>query len=77
MKVTRKSVPGSMRERVERRKRLRAALGLAGMTEGDFALACKVTPGHLSMVLNGRRDSQRITDEIKTFVAKYLGKDAA
>lgn len=62
---------------VRRRKLFRAALALVGKTQADFAAEQGVKPGHLSQVVSGKRESQRLTAEIAAFIAKQLGEDAA
>lgn len=60
------------RQRKVRKQRFTAALALAGMTQAAFAKDTGVNPGHLSKVLNGERDSDRLTEKVELFIAKYL-----
>jgi len=55
-----------------RKRRLRAALGLRGMNQERFARVVGVKPGHLSAVLNERRESGRLTTVIDQFIAEHL-----
>lgn len=61
----------------KKRKQLRAALALAGLTQEQFARKQDVTPEHLSYVMNGHRESERLMQEVDAFVAKYLPESAA
>ena len=54
------------------RKRFRAALALAGLTQEQWAEQEGVTPSHLSRVLAGERDSQRLMDRLSAFTRKYV-----
>lgn len=63
---------------MSRKARFRAALGLARMpSAAEWARQHGVTPGHLSQVLDGKRESQKLTGKIEAFIAKYLGGQAA
>lgn len=64
-------------ELARKRKELRAALALAGITQGTWAERLGVTPEHLSMVLNGHRESGRLLQEVDAFTAKHLRETAA
>lgn len=55
-----------------RKSAFRAALALARMTQVDFARAHGVTPGHLSLVVNGERESARLTAIVDAFIAEHL-----
>ena len=57
---------------MSRKARFRAALGLARMTATDFAAMNLVTPGHLSHVLSGKRDSAKLDAAIDSFISRYL-----
>lgn len=59
------------------RKRFRAALSLAGMTQGDFAVQADVTQGHLSQVLSGFRESGTLTEKIEAFIGQHLVQKAS
>lgn len=74
MPVTGKRTSPTIVESVERRKRFRAALALAGMDAQDFAEMVAVTPAHVSMVLSGKRESEVLCAKIDAFADKYLGK---
>lgn len=50
-----------------RRGKFLRALAAAGMTQSDFARQAGVTKGHLSLVLNGLRDSTTLTAKIVAF----------
>lgn len=55
----------------ERKAAFRAALVLARMTAGEWAIANEITPTYLSHFLAGRHESRRLDDKIAAFVAKY------
>lgn len=55
-----------------RRKQFRAALALAGKTQSDFAATLGITPAHLSLVVRGERESQRVATAVDGFIAKHL-----
>lgn len=55
-----------------RRRRLDAALKLNGMTRTDFAASVGVAKSHLSMVLNGQRESGRLTAKVDAYIAEHL-----
>jgi transcriptional regulator with XRE-family HTH domain len=55
-----------------RRKRFRAALALAGMTQQSFAEQAGITPDHLSLVLAGKRASVRLMERVDEFIARHL-----
>lgn len=55
----------------ERRRRFKAALALAGVTQSEWATGQGVTRDHLRFVLNGRV-SGKLEREIDAFIAKYL-----
>lgn len=69
-----------MRMRVQkapRKQQLKAALALAGITLTQFAADNGVTYSHLYAVLNGERESQKLTAAIDAFVARHAPKIAA
>lgn len=62
---------------MSRKARFRAALGLASMTANEWAAEHDVTPGHLSHVVSGNRDSDKLIAQIDAFIAKHLGDRTA
>lgn len=56
----------------DRKRLFRAALAVAEMTAEQFAEGEGVTSGHLSNVLNGKRESGSLTDKVDAFVAKHM-----
>jgi histidinol dehydrogenase len=58
---------------IDRKSRFRAALALAKKTAEAWAEENDVTPGHLSLVLAGKRESQSLTEKIEAFTEQYLG----
>ena len=62
--------------RTSRKSAFRAALALAGLNQREWAEQEGVTAGHLSLVLKGERESQRLTDRIDLFIAKHLPQSA-
>lgn len=62
---------------MSRKARFRAALGLARMNASEWAAEHDVTPGHLSHVLSGNRESAKLVEIIDAFIAKQLGEQAA
>ena len=60
-----------------RKQRFLAALALRGMTQADWAAEHGVTGGHLSLVLNDRRESIPLLEKIDaTIEAAGLTADA-
>lgn len=59
-----------------RKTRFYQALVPAGLSMSAWARSQKVTPGHLSQVLNGARDGFALDAKIDAFIAKHL-KDLA
>jgi hypothetical protein len=59
-----------------RKQLFRVALALAGETQGSWAEANDLTPQHLSLVLNGKRDSLTLNARIDGYIAEKLGKRA-
>lgn len=57
---------------MSRRARFRAALGLAQLSASQWAAEHNVTAGHLSLVVCGKRESQRLTEKIDAFIAKQF-----
>lgn len=51
-----------------RKNRFRKALIDAGLSAAAWARQEGVTPAHLSQVLDGKRESQRLVDRIDAFV---------
>lgn len=54
--------------KVNRKARFKAALALAGMRVGDFALAAGVTRQHLGAVLRSERDSGTLVEKVDAFI---------
>lgn len=77
MKVTGNLSRRTLQRSAPVRKRFRGALGLAGLTQGDFAQRCGVTSGHLSQVLSGDRDSASLMQKIEAFIAQHLVQKAS
>lgn len=67
-----------MSEGSRRRKELKAALALAGITGKQFAANLGVTPVHVFLVAKGERVSPRVEAAIDAFIARYrpLGRTA-
>jgi len=63
--------------KTSRKQLFKAALALAGLTATQWADREGLTPMHLSMVLNGKRDSLRLNEKIDAFVRKHLDKHTA
>lgn len=57
---------------VSRKKAFTAALVLLGKTHREWAQEQGVTASHLSLVLNGRRESGRLIAQIDAVIAKQL-----
>lgn len=55
-----------------RKSAFRAALALARMTQGEFAAREGVSGSHLSLVLDGKRESERLVAAIDAFTARHL-----
>lgn len=60
-----------------RRARFKAALALADVTMKDWAAGEGVTLGHLYAVLNGERESMRLTGKVDEFIARHEATGAA
>lgn len=60
------------RTRAARKKLFRAALGIAGLTQQQWAEKQGVTDGHLSNLLAGRRESITLTDKVDAFIDERL-----
>lgn len=54
------------------KSRFRAALILAGLTMEQWAERNGITLGHLSQVLDGKRESRSLMEKVDTFAAKQL-----
>lgn len=59
-------------EITDRKRLFKAALAVAEMTAEQFAEAEGVTSGHLSNVLNGKRESGSLTEKVDVFIAKHM-----
>lgn len=57
-----------------RNRQFRAALALAGITQQEWAAQQGLTPGHVSRVLSGERESSRLMDKIDDFIVLHLRK---
>lgn len=55
-----------------RKARFRAALALAGLTAEEWAERNGITPGHLSQVLAGKRESRALTEKIDEFTQQHI-----
>lgn len=55
-----------------RKQRFRAALVLAGQTMEQWAAERDLTAGHVSQVLDDKRESMRLDAEIDAFIARHL-----
>lgn len=56
-----------------RRTRFLRALAAAGLSQSGWARANGLTKGHLSLVLNGKRDSEALTAKIDAFIREHTG----
>lgn len=61
------------KQKPSRKQLFRAALALAGIDAEQFAAQAGVTGGHVSQVLDGKRESKTLTDKVDAFVEKHLG----
>jgi hypothetical protein len=50
----------------------RAALAIAETTAEAWALEQGVTPGHLSQVLSGKRESRILVEKIEAFAKRHV-----
>ena len=62
--------------KASRKQLFRASLAIAGETQKSWAEARGRTEQHLSLVLNGKRDSEPLNKEINDFIAEKIGKRA-
>ena len=68
----------TLRKQVPDRKRqLKIALVHAGMTVGAFCESQGVTRTHLNFVLNGERESAKLTSAVDAFIDQHLPAHAA
>ena len=63
--------------KTSRKQLFRAALAVAGHTQRSWAEANKITPQWLSLVLNDREVSIRLSEKIDTFTREQLSKQHA
>ncbi len=63
--------------RDSRKARFEAALKLAGTTAAEWAAVHDVTPGHLSQVLAGKRESKTLIDKVEAFTRAHLNGTVA
>ena len=55
-----------------RKSQFRAALALAEMTAAQWAEKNDITPGHLSQVLCGKKESRALLEKIEAFTRRYV-----
>ena len=60
------------KHRTSRKAAFKAALALAGTNQREWAAGEGITAGHLSLVLAGERESERLTAKIDAYIARYL-----
>lgn len=60
-----------------RKPRFLKALALAGLSQAAWAREQDISPAHLSLVLNGKRESNTLEKKIDTFASEQLYKDTA
>lgn len=60
-----------------RKARFLKALAAAQMSQAGFARRHDLSPAHLSLVLNGKRESGALTDKIDTFIRECLDEQTA
>ena len=65
------------KNRTRRKQLFRAALAVKGQTQESWATAHDLTPQHLSLVLNGKRESGALTTRIDEYIAETFGKRTA
>lgn len=58
------------KETLERKRRFKASLALAGMTVKEWVAFHKCTATHFNEVINGNRVSARIDTAIDSFIAR-------
>jgi transcriptional regulator with XRE-family HTH domain len=59
------------------KRRFRAALALAGLTQTEWARRQRITQSHLSQVLDGKRISVSLAKKIDAFIARRLATQRA
>lgn len=59
------------RAMVRRKRAFLRALATARMSQAAFARQLKISPAHLSFVVNGKRDSDTLTEKIDAFIAEH------
>jgi hypothetical protein len=55
-----------------RKSQFRAALALAEKTAAQWAAENDITPGHLSQVLAGKKESRSLLEKVEAFTRKYV-----
>jgi hypothetical protein len=55
-----------------RKSRFRAALALAEKTAAQWAAENDITPGHLSQVLSGKKESRSLLEKVEAFTSRYI-----
>lgn len=55
-----------------RKRKFKAALAWAGITQGQWAAQQGVTPSYVSHILTGFMESKTLTDKIDEFTAKQI-----
>jgi hypothetical protein len=63
--------------KTSRKQLFKAALAIAGLTAAEWASGEDLTPEHVSMVLNGKRESARLIEKVDAFVRQHLEKHTA
>jgi hypothetical protein len=55
----------------QRKKEFMAALALLGETQAEWAIRHGITPGHLSHILCGRRESGRVDGLMDAYINEF------
>jgi hypothetical protein len=63
--------------KTSRKQLFQAARALAGITAAQWADHEDITPEHLSLVLNGKRESARLVEKVDAFIREHLDKHIA
>lgn len=61
--------------RTSRKQLFRAALAIAGLTAREWADREGTSESYLSLVLNGKRESEALTMKIEAFAQKEMEKE--
>lgn len=65
------------RAKASRKALFKAALAITGTTLNQWAESHEITPGHLSHVLAGRKESMSLSEKIDAYIKQHMGRQIA